>query len=374
MAIIVSIKKEEIQKTEYFPYISIVIPTYNEEKSILNRIDNLLKLDYPSDKYEIIIVDSGSIDRTQNFVTDFTHKRIKEAPRITLIVEEQRNGKASAINCAKNHSIGEIILVSDANAIFRPDALRHIGPHFIDPSVGAVGGRYCVSNTDNDLAASEAFYWDLEYVMRRGESQIDSACTFHGEINAWRKGIIDADVKMLAEDLDMCVSIRERNYRIIYEPRSIVYEPSATTEKDQIKQRKRTAIGTLQCIFKHKKFFFFPQNLYTGFIFPSHKSLPIVSPFIIILIIACSVVLNDIYMVLFSFLISVIIALFFLFFLLCLMKRMNCGKYREKINPIYSAIKIVYYVILNEYIILLAWKDYATKKYSILWEKAETTR
>lgn len=188
-------------------------------------------------------------------------------------------------------------MVTDANAAFDPNVLREIMPHFKDPKVGGAvgGGKYCVANPENSLAASTSFYWDLEYMMRVGESALDSACTFHGgEINAWRKDLVDADVRMLTEDLDMCVSIKEKGYKIVYEPGAIVYEPAPTTPEDQIKQRKRTSIGTIQILFKHGKFLISAKDWYRRLIFPpSHKALTMISPFMILTIPILYLVIGD---------------------------------------------------------------------------------
>ena len=255
MGLIASRSNSESKDYSCKHFISIIVPTYNEEKVIKSRIENLLNLSYPKNKYEILVVDSGSTDDTVKIFDDLMKKYNFPFPHIKLVEEVERMGKASAINFGKKYAEGEIILVTDANSIFDKNVLTEIIPHFKNQDVGAVGGRYCVSNPENPLALSESFYWDLEYIMRRGESALDSACLFHGEINAWRKNIVDADTKMLSEDLDMCIQIRRKGYKIKYEPNALVYEPSATTPNDQIKQRKRTSIGTIQNIFKHFDYF-----------------------------------------------------------------------------------------------------------------------
>jgi cellulose synthase/poly-beta-1,6-N-acetylglucosamine synthase-like glycosyltransferase len=128
------------------PYVSILVPTYNEKNMIRNRIENLISMNYPGDKYEIIVVDSGSGDGTAEIVDSFMKEYHDTDPALRLIREERRKGKASAINTGKNHSKGDIVLVTDANCIFDKNVLREMMPHFKDPSVGAVGGRYIVAN------------------------------------------------------------------------------------------------------------------------------------------------------------------------------------------------------------------------------------
>lgn len=375
MAIIASTIEPTEKNFSFQPFVTIIVPTYNEKNAIVKRIENLITLNYPKKSYEIIVVDSGSNDHTLDIVQSFIRENEQQDPFIQIKQEEIRRGKASAINYGKKFAKGDYILVTDANAIFDQNVLREIMPHFEDPKIGAVGGRYCVANMENSLAASTSFYWDLEYLMRRGESTLDSACLFHGELNAWRKDLVDADIRMLSEDLDMCISIKEKGYKIEYEPHAIVKEPAATTPEDQIKQRKRTSIGTIQNLFKHRRFLFFSGGWYGTLIFHSHKTLVMLSPFLLLAIPLIYIAIMDIWIISLH-LISIIGLFGVLFALLIFIKAKRipqCNNHKLQFS-FSSVLKIAYYVLLNEYLILLAWKDFLIGRYSVLWEKATTTR
>ena len=371
MAIIALKTKPKNKDYSYQPFVSIVVPTYNEEKVIEKRIKNLVDLNYPKDKYEIIVVDSGSADSTAEIVEETIKEHENNKPTLRLVKEEERKGKASAINLGKEHAQGDIILVTDANSIFDKNVLSEIMPHFKDSKVGAVGGRYVVSDSENSLAASESFYWDLEYIMFKGESYLDSPAIINGTISAWRKKLVEVDT-LLSEDVDMALQVRRAGYNIGYEPNAVVYETAATTRRDQIVQRKRTSIGILQCIFKHWKYFLLPSNLYNLLIFPSHKILAMFSPFLLLAIPVLYMLSWDFKTMLTHFFLTLLIFGLLLGLLMHLKSRLIKD---EKMNFSISAIpKIVYYVLLNEYLILIAWKDFIFKRYSILWEKAESTR
>lgn len=376
MAIIARRNNPKAKDYSYHPFVSIIVPTYNEENVIGERIKNLNRLNYMNDNYEIIVVDSGSNDHTR----DIVERKIKEnagKPELKLLIEKERKGKASAINYGKRHAEGNVILVTDANSIFNKNVLKEIVPHFKNPKIGAVGGMYCITNNlKNSITQSESFYWDLEVIMRLGESKIDSACLFHGEINAWRKNIVNADTQALSEDLDMCIAIRKKGYKIEYEPGAVVYEPSATNSSDQIKQRKRTSIGTIQNIFKYHSYFFLPRDIYTLLTFPSHKTLAVMSPFIFILILACYIIISVLGMlaaVITHLLVT--LSLFILLFILLMNLKskiiQNDSISKFKIKKIFH---IIHYVILNEFLLLLAWKDFIMGRYSVFWEKAASTR
>ena len=236
------------------------MPTFNEEAVIEKRIQNLRALRYPKDKYEILVIDSGSSDATKSIVQRLCAEG--GAPQTKLVCEDQRMGKASAINCGSAQAAGDIILVTDANSFFDANVLAELGPHFERPEIGGVGGRYMVSNPDNPLPLTEQFYWELETLLRTGESALDSACLFQGEINAWRKCIVDADTAMIGEDLDMSIAIRKKGYKVAFEPNAICYEPSPTSFSEQKTQKKRRCLGTIQNIFKHWRYLFVPRDWY----------------------------------------------------------------------------------------------------------------
>lgn len=375
MALIALRSKPKEKDYSFRPFVSIIVPAYNEETVIVERINNLVELDYPKDKYEIIIVESGSTDNTCKIVKEMMEHRKDSKPTLKVVNEEERRGKASAINLGKKHAEGEIILVTDANSIFDKNVLKEMIPHFKNPKMGAVGGRYCVANPENPLAASESFYWDLEYMMRKGESSVDSACLFHGEINAWRKDIVDADTKIISEDVDMCINIRRKGYKIEYEPEARVYEPSATTVNDQIIRRKKVVIGIIKCMLKHWVYFLFmKRNLYNTFIFPSHKALPMFSPFILLAIPILYIIAWNVKIVITHFILTLLIFAGMFAILMSLKSRLIKDEGVKSSFPLSSVPKIIYYVLLNEYLILIGWKDFILRKYSVLWEKAESAR
>ena len=354
------------------PFVSVIVPTYNEEKVIAERMENLVELDYPKDNYEIIVVDSDSTDST----TEIVEETIKEhdKPNTRLIKEEERKGKASAINLGKKHAKGEIVLITDANSIFDKNVLKEIMPHFKDPKVGAVSGRYFISNPDETPPSSEAFYWEIEYITLLGESFLDSISTVIGTISAWRKELMNFRSKTISEDLDMTIQVRRNGYKIRYEPEAKVYEPSATTPEDQIKQRKRTSLGTIQNMFKHLGYLIPPRDLYSILIFPSHKALAMFSPFILLAIPILYILAWDIKVIITHFVLTLFIFAGMFALLMFLKSRLTKGEGMKSGFSISSIPKIVKYVLLNEYLILVAWKDFIFRRYSVLWERAESTR
>ena len=362
----------DVERNHSFqPFFSILVPTFNEEAVIEKRIHNLRALQYPNDKYEILVVDSGSLDATKSIVQRMCHE--DGAPHTKLVCEDQRRGKASAINCGSAQAAGDLLLVTDANSAFDANVLAELAPHFESAEVGGVGGRYVVSNPDNPLPAAEQFYWRLEDVLRTGESALDSACLFQGEISAWRKSIVEADPAMIGEDLDMSIAIRKKGYKVAFEPRAICYEPSPSSFAEQHTQKKRRCLGTIQNIFKHWRYLFVPRDWYRLIIFPSHKGLLMFTPFMFVGIVLGYILIWNPALVLSHLFIMSALFLILLFFYLQFVPRLQRaydGTPRKKV----SLLRLAMYVLFDEYLLLLAWRDFFSRRYSVLWEKIDSTR
>jgi len=354
------------------PRITVIIATFNEESVIKRRIENLFDQNYPRDKYEIIVIDSASTDNTVSIVNNLINIRDETFPVLKLLIEDKRRGKAYALNFAKKFATGDILVVADANSIYNKNVLRELASNFNNSEVGAVSGRYMVINSDTNLAQDESFYWEIEHIMFCGESIIDSVSTVIGTISAWRKELVEFNTTTITEDFDLALKVRSLGYKIRYEPMAIAYEKAATSKVDQISQRRRTSIGTIQSIMKRGISLMKPKNMFFLLILSSHKILTMVSPFILIGIPLLYLLIWNIEIIISNFFITVII--FAILFVLLIKIKSKCSNASKSKIRIRSLFNIGYYVLFNEYIILLAWKDLLFKNYSLLWEKAETTR
>lgn len=369
-------KKNNVMKFNQSNFINsftIIIPTFNEESSIYSRIQNLLELDYPYGMYEIIIVDSNSSDNTASVVSTFITNYNQIHPRILFIQEKERLGKAHAIEYSKQYAEGEIILIADANSVYSKNVLLEIGKWFADKRIGAVSGKYAISNAKDGFPVQESFYWFIEDITLKGESAIDSISTVIGTISAWRKDLVKFSSDTITEDLDMTLSVRDKGYLIKYEPNAIAFEPAAMTKEDQIIQRRRTSLGTIQNIFKYfKKFIHIKKSIFL-ITFTSHKILPMFSPFIILGIIILYIYIYNIFLILINIMYIFVFSLILLILLFTLNKsekdNSKSNYYQLRLVP-----KIIKYILLNEYIIILAWKDLLTHNYSLIWEKTTSTR
>jgi biofilm PGA synthesis N-glycosyltransferase PgaC len=238
---------------QHEPLVSIVVPAFNEERTIDDVIRGLLALDYP--RCEIIVVDDGSSDGT------YRRALAAASPRdgITVRVVSQANkGKASAINRGIAVARADYVLCVDSDSVLTPGSLRYAMRHFHDPTVGAVAGNIKVGNRRTILAWLQA----LEYV--EGLNMVRSAQAFFRTVNIVpgplgvfrREAIVGAGWcpgETFAEDCDLTLALVARGWKVKYEPRAIAYTEAPERLQVLLKQRYRWTRGILQALRKHAR-------------------------------------------------------------------------------------------------------------------------
>ena len=216
------------------PLVSLIIAAYNEEAIIEEKLKNCLLLNYPKDKLEIIIFSDASTDRTTAIVKQF------EQDNITLIDLTERKGKTAGQNLAVTRATGEIIIFSDANALYREDAIRKIVRNFNDPSVGCVCGELVYYSKDKSLIGdAENVYWDYEKFIKRQEDRAASILGANGSIYAVRKQFYSPLPEDIISDFIEPFKIVAQGYRVVYEPEAISFEQSTTNFIEEYHRKKR---------------------------------------------------------------------------------------------------------------------------------------
>ena len=235
-----------------YPFVSIVVPAFNEAAVISNSLASLLELRYPY--YEIIAVDDGSTDGTFEKMKEFegNHYGVR-----VQVFRKENSGKADALNYGIRRSKAPIVVCMDSDSRLTPDALRYAVGHFADPYVGAVAGNVKVINRHNIWTKLQA----LEYIeglniARMAQAWARAVNVIPGPMGIFRRAALDAtggyDSDTFAEDFDMTVKILADGWKINYEPKAIAYTEAPEELNDIIKQRYRWTRGILQAIRKQR--------------------------------------------------------------------------------------------------------------------------
>lgn len=165
------------RSAEITPSVSLIIAAYNEAQSIGAKLDNVLALAYPRDKLEVIVASDGSTDGTDEIVRGYAAHGIR-------LLSLPRRGKAPALNAAVAAATGEILVFSDANSMYAPDAIRALVHPFADPTVGGVAGNqvYLKEKDSNRSGSGEQSYWNFDRKLKQFQSEAGNAISATGDL------------------------------------------------------------------------------------------------------------------------------------------------------------------------------------------------
>jgi len=257
-------REREHSGESYEPFVSIIVPAYNEEYVIVSTIRSLLNSDY--ENYEVIVVDDGSLDRTREVVRE----NFGDQPRVQLFTETNA-GKANALNLGLRFAKGDVIVALDADTQFPAPTIRALARRFSDPTIGAVAGNAKVGNRINIVTRWQALeYITAQNMDRRAFASLNCITVVPGAVGAWRRELIERaggfNAETLAEDQDLTLQIRKLGYRIGYEEAAIGWTEAPDRLRLLARQRFRWAYGTLQCMWKHRDALFRPRYGALGFV------------------------------------------------------------------------------------------------------------
>jgi cellulose synthase/poly-beta-1,6-N-acetylglucosamine synthase-like glycosyltransferase len=259
------------QPNEKYPFISVVIPTYNEEQIITSRLDSLIRTKYPADRMEVVVVDSSN-DRTPEIIESYSRRY----PMIRIIHDMERRGLATALNQAFRACSGEIVVKSDSDLTLAEDTLDVVISHFADPRVGAVTGRVNVANSG---AANEVTYRGLHDKIQLDESQLDSVFMAH-TFSAYRRHLMkEYKEKEYGDETIQTLHIRKQGYKVVHDSDVKFYEDYPEDGKERLRQKIRRSEGLTRVLLENADMLFNKKyGKFGTYVIPSNFFMFIVSP------------------------------------------------------------------------------------------------
>jgi len=235
LRILIMVKgKKEIDYPQITPMVSILIPAYNEEAVIEEKITTTLGIDYPQEKLEVIVISDKSTDNTDIILSRFNDTRLK------VIRLEKRSGKNMALDRAMKIAGGEIIVFTDANAIFDPEAIRELVRPFHDHTIGSVVGQLIYRNPKGNLIANlEKIYWSYDNLLKNWEGRLHTLLGANGSIFAIRRELWEPVDDMVHEDYIIPARIIKQGFANIYRPSARVREEASSTPEQEYSRRSR---------------------------------------------------------------------------------------------------------------------------------------
>ena len=276
--------KEPEAVSKHLPRVSLVVVAHNEAAAMALRLENILALDYPSDRLEVLVASDGSTDETDNIVRRFADRGVR-------LLSLPREGKISALNAAVARTEGEILAFSDANSIFPHDALRALVRPFSDPEVGGVAGdqRYLKDNRASNQG--ERAYWDFDRWMKRAESAAGSTISATGAIYAIRRSLFQRVPPGVTDDFSVSTGVIAQGYRLVLAPEAVAYEPVAQPGRREFGRKVRVITRGLRGVIARRALLNPLRHGFYAVEFLSHKILRRLVVFPLLLLLLASVAL-----------------------------------------------------------------------------------
>jgi cellulose synthase/poly-beta-1,6-N-acetylglucosamine synthase-like glycosyltransferase len=279
--------RRPVRKGEIEPGVTLIVSAFNEAAVIAEKIRNSLALDYPREKIEIVVISDASDDGTDEIVGQFA------AQGVRLLRMSDRGGKTLGLNAGVRAAKGEIVVFSDANAMYLPDAIRKMARNFADPAVGAVVGESTYADAEGGAQQSESLYWKYETGIKRLETQIGSTVGGDGAIYAIRRSLYRDMRADALSDFVNPMQIVQAGYRCIYEPEAQSIEEAAEGFEKEFRRKVRIvnrawrATWTLPALLNPLRFGWFSLELI------SHKLLRWLMPVFLVAVLVVNVLLIE---------------------------------------------------------------------------------
>lgn len=351
------IKRKNTKDYTYKPKVSVIISAYNEEKVIEKKLNNIIKTDYPD--FEVIIANDASNDRTVELSENF----IKSHPDFDIRVNTVRNhlGKTNAQDEAVEVAKGEILVFSDANSIFKEDAISELVSYFTSDDIEYVCGSLIYKEDETASVVAENTYWNMELTMRKIESNIKTIAAGNGAIYACRKKDYRNYNLVSSHDYEMPLHAGLNGKRALYNEDALAFEKAGSTTSDEFKRKVRmqrriltnirTNLRRLN-IFKYGWFSFFHFN---------HKTLRFLQAFFHIVLF-----ISNIFLIRQGFIYKLILLGQVAFLILAILGQVSKAKSKIVYFPRYYSMMMLAQI--------LGAKNEITGKSKATWEKAESTR
>lgn len=239
LAVIGVLRPRPVRRASFTPSVSVLIPAYNEADCIGATIDNKLAQDYPAERLEILVISDASEDGTDAIVTGYAARGVK------LLRREKREGKAAALNEAVSRATGEIMVFSDANSTFAPDAISRLMENFADPRVGYVTGNLEYRHEGELSGRGSGAYMRYENWLRRLESRVGSVIGVNGGVDAMRRDLYRPVPASQITDFVLPLRVVAAGMRVIFDERAHSQEAANTEVAAEFRMRVRVALRAL---------------------------------------------------------------------------------------------------------------------------------
>ena len=250
------------------PEVTLMVCAYNEEDVIAEKMANTHLLDYPTDRLHLMWVTDGSTDNTNSLLSAY--------PEVKVVYSPERLGKAAALKHGIKEVETEIVMMTDANTMLNPGAVREIVRLMQDPKVGCVSGekKVMAKNDSDEAAQGEGLYWKYESTLKRLDGELYSAMGAAGELCIIRRQLMtEIPDDTLLDDFIISMETVRKGYKIAYTSKAYAMEYGSADLHEESKRKRRIAAGGLQSCWRLRSLMNPLRYPVVAFQFVSHRVL-----------------------------------------------------------------------------------------------------
>jgi poly-beta-1,6-N-acetyl-D-glucosamine synthase len=272
-----SLRARPLPREGNLPSVSILVCAHNEEARIETRLQNLLALDYPRHRIEILLGSDGS--------TDATVARARRHREVTVVDFPRRRGKPAVLNDLARIAHGDVLVLGDARQRYEPGTVRALVAPLAAHDVGAVSGELMLTEQQEGggVGRGVGFYWRYEKFIRSQESRLDSTVGATGAVYAVRRELFEPlPSDAILDDVLLPMRIVRRGYRVVFEPAARAYDSAPASSREEFTRKVRTIAGNFQ-LFARERWLLSPRQNRLWMQTVSHKVLRLASPLLLVL-------------------------------------------------------------------------------------------
>ncbi|MEP7041505.1 MAG: glycosyltransferase family 2 protein [Dokdonella sp.] len=285
IVLLARMRPKAVSKGAQTPRVSVVMAVHDGAAEVPAKLDNLFALDYPADRFDVVIACDGCRDASAQIIRDRADARIK------VLEFSERRGKAACLNDAVAAAAGEILLFTDVRQRLDVNVVRALAASFSDATVGAVGGELRFEGTESGFSRGVDAYWRYEKIIRQAESNSGSAIGVSGALYALRKALFQPIPEgTVLDDVLIPMNVVRRGKRVLFDADAVAWDRPSQAPARERQRKIRTLAGNLQLV-QLAPWLVNPWKNPLWFRFVCHKLLRLLAPWLLLLIALSSAIL-----------------------------------------------------------------------------------
>jgi len=259
------------------PSVSVVMVVRNEEAVLAQKLRNLLELDYPENKFQIVVVSDGSNDGTESILREHARN-----PRVHVMLNQLPGGKAAGLNAGVSMAQGDVVVLMDARQEIERGAIRSLMENFADPDVGAVSGELMLGDSvAGESGRGMGLYWQIEKRVRELEAASGSVVGATGALYAVRRELVpEVPSETILDDVFIPMNVARQRFRVVFDERARAWDRPDLGTQREFQRKVRTLTGNYQLL-QLAPWLLRRENP-LRFEFISHKLIRLVVPFALV--------------------------------------------------------------------------------------------